>query len=472
MKKLVILIGLVSLLFFSCDFLGELFNSPETTGSTRNFWAFDFKTNRNYRTSAELLFEGKYCNVWVEKSSKATKTHAQQFANEYDNKIYHQLIDAFSLKNFDFNGELFTDVMDFADWLTDGDGKLCILLLDIRDNFHRGVNDSYVAGYFWAGDFFAGAESNRRAIIYIDVMPGLERVDEAYSTIAHEMQHLMNFITSIHTRYETIDDIRYYELMDTWIDEGLSGAAEYIYAGHSTSRVDWFNSNGDDRGLIDQGNNFFVWGNRRDESIYAVLDDYSTVYLFFQWLRLQAGNNANIYREIITSEFPDHRSVTSAMNNKIPSLGYSQWDVLLKTWLAANYINAESGPYGYMNDNLLKTIRVPSPSSITNLIELAPGEGVYSFAGTNPNPVGQGINIKNAYLTNTLTDTYQTSSTMLTYNINIDPEAVSEFGVTTGVPVPAASTASAGRSIMSGFSGPYRISAGDFFRQHNRMQME
>ncbi|MDR2097813.1 MAG: hypothetical protein LBP37_04760 [Spirochaetaceae bacterium] len=39
------------------------------------------------------------------------------------------------------------DTIKLTDWLTDGDGKLSILLLDIKDG-HTPQNDSYTAGYF------------------------------------------------------------------------------------------------------------------------------------------------------------------------------------------------------------------------------------------------------------------------------------------------------------------------------------
>jgi len=51
---------------------------------------------------------------------------------------------------------------------------------------------------------------------------------------------------------------------------------------------------------------------------------------------------------------------------------------LLKTWLAANYINAPDGPFGYMNDSELKNVQARLlPPGIPSL-HLAPGEGVFS----------------------------------------------------------------------------------------------
>ena len=146
--------------------------------------------------------------------------------------------------------------------------------------------------------------------------------------------------------------------MDTWINEGLSAAAEWVVSGaHDTSssgRLAWYNS--DQTGLIKYGNNFFVWDNRRpgtdpNSHVNAVMDDYATVNLFFHWIRLQSGGNASFYREISESTYRDYRAVLNAMTD------YIDWGSLMKTWHAANYIMAPSGPYGYMNDAVLKNIQ-------------------------------------------------------------------------------------------------------------------
>jgi len=236
-----------------------------------------------------------------------------------------------------------------------------------------------------------------------------------YTTVAHEMQHMMNFATGYALRGED-------GWMDAWIDEGLSSAAEWVYSGkHNQERIDWFNEGGS--GLIDLGNNFFMWENHVDNKL-ASLDDYATVYLFFQWLRLQA-NTSEIYKKIIASKYYDEQAVTTVMNSYVPEQGYSKWSTLLKTWLAANYINASSGPYGYMDDPALKlVVPRPVPAKSGNTLKLAPGEAVYSITKTAPTLTGQGKNIKNTFLNRSekeVSDTsYYPNGAMITYNINTD----------------------------------------------------
>jgi hypothetical protein len=362
MKKLTVLVVVFSMLFFACkDVDIPKFEQPG------NFWAQNLKDGKFYRVDAELVYEGSLCTVWAEKGSGISNAQARQIADEYDTKIYGKMMDAFGFTSITSNGTVsHINTMQKADSLSKNpDGKLCILLLDIKDDYKEGVNESYVAGYFWPGNFLTGSYSNYCDMIYIDTNPGLKKdTKTAYNTLAHEMQHLMNFVSSVVYRSETKNGVIYVSSMDTWIDEGLSSAAEWIYEGtHPEIRWKWYNLNGNGgqmKGLIDKGNNFFVWGNRGNESPYASLDDYATVYLFFQWLRLQSGNTG-IYKDIITSNSTDYQAVTKAINTAIPSQGYSSWETLLKTWLAANRINAPTGAYGYRNDAVLKGITPPPP---------------------------------------------------------------------------------------------------------------
>lgn len=436
-----------------------LFSCGLLPNDNSGFWAKNFKTDKYYNVNAELLYEGTHCNVWAEIGSGITSKQAENIANEYDEIIYQKMVSTFSIKDFYFNDLPFSNIMEFADWLGDRDDKLCILLLDIKDNYIKDKYNAYIAGYFWGGNLLNEYRSNYRDMIYLDTYPSITYVplEETFNTLAHEMQHLMNFSTSIIERF--------YEegvmLMDTWVDEGLSAAAEWVYSGHSKERINWFQNNGNSKGnegLINKGNNFFVWDNRENESSYALLDDYATVYLFFQWLRLQT--NISVYKDIISSEHYDFNAVLAAMIN------YSDWDALLKTWLAANYINDPYSQYGYKNDPDLKNIFVPAPNKIETSVKLAPGEGVYSKVSTEPNILGQGININNVYLTDIINNSFIPDSIMLTYNKNTNIFGRTEIGKTTGEPAGAiASFLSFGRSVLSETTFPYRIGAEDLLRQ-------
>jgi len=444
--------------------------SNPTNEPPRTFWAQNLETKSFYSITADLLAENENCRVWAERGNNVTKSVASSIANEYEEKILPKMLETFA-----YNGPITNDgetiiannTLELANWIVGGDGKMIILLLDIRDDYKPRENESYCAGYYWSGNSYKKVPShpdlkysNECSMIYIDTYPGEPGSEESYTTIAHELQHLMS-----HTNYYLSEKQNY---LDVWIDEGLSSAAEWLYLGEQVdSRVGWYNS--DPSGLIKQGNNFFVWGNRENENLYANLDDYSTVYLFFQWLRLQSGSK-DIYKEITLSDYYNHLAVASAANRAMGGNGYDDWGTLLKTWLAANYINASSGPYGYKNDSVLKNIKAKTaPGGVTN-ISLAPGEGVYSITNSFSMP-GNKQSVRYAGLNksgNVLSDTATFSGgALLTYNANTNIKGGAENGTTTGVAASYAEADASGRSVVGvSFSVPYAIGAGDILRRN------
>ena len=480
MRKFLLIAGILAALCFSCELPLENLPGPNPKDYNvndpdvvRSFWAQNIATRNYYKVSAVKLATGRHCQVWVEFHSGVNEETAKKVADEYDNNIYKKMIDAFSFKDYydDHDDYTYSDAMEFADVLTDEDGKLCILLFDIKDGYKKGVNDAYVAGYFWANDFFDRNYSNQCDMIYIDTYPGVPGSEESNITLAHEMQHLMNFATAMLMR----SDDGYPKQMDVWIDEGLSAAAEWVYANkHSGDKWRWYNLNGDGRSIqssIDKGNNFFVWDNHKDENQYAILDDYATVYLFFQWLRLQAGK-LDIYKDIIISPDPDLWAVVYAID-EYSSNDYSDWETLLRDWLAANYINASSGIYGYKNDPVLNNITPKTVPAGTKSLNLYPGEGVYSVVNntfTTMPSSDAGSYIRYAGLNKNFpqvsSSNVYTGGRLLTYNINSDFDGGSEQGTTTGIANIAA--ASDGRFVTEPLSGPFRIGARDVLSRNER----
>jgi len=486
-KQFLLYFGLFAFLLCSCDLLIDIIDGSggDSTGTTnpptnvppktRTFWAINIATDDFYQVDAELLAEGSNCRVWAEKGAGITTKTANTMANAYEEKIRSKMLDTFAYKGpIGYNGTdigpinsinngtvIANDTLELAGWMTNDDGKLTILLLDIKDNFKQGVNNGYVAGYFWSDDIITSPQfekySNKCSMIYVDTNPGVPGSEDSNSTVAHELQHLMTYVNAY------ISDKDY--LLDTWIDEGLSSAAEWLYFGKQVqSKIDMYNAN--KSGLIQKGNNFFVWDNHVSESQYAIFDDYSTVYLFFQWLRLQSGSTA-IYKDITMSSNYNYLAVTSAANKAMRENGYDDWGTLLKTWLAANYINAPSGPYGYLNDSVLKSISVKTAPKNTS-ISLYPGEGVYSITN-NYNLPGNKQNIRYAGLdkSGNVSDTATFSGgALLTYNVNTNTNGRAESGTTTGVAA-SVDVDAPGRSVTAViFSKPYVIDAGSIIRRN------
>jgi hypothetical protein len=280
----------------------------------------------------------------------------------------------------------------------------------------------------------------------------------------------MNFALSFAKRF---DGTYVYE-MDLWINEGLSEASEWIWSGrHSQQRINHYNN--DPFGTIRRGNNFFVWDNYYSIHPGTVLDDYATVNIFFHWLRLQAGG-PEIYRTIANSSFINYRAVTTAAHAFIPNRNYNDWETLLRTWLAANYINAPSGPFGYRNDPALSNIRPNYLYGSGSSFPLFPGEGVYSKKTTMP---GQTQFIRYAGLPargssnapNTETNASGFSA-LLSFNIDTRENGPSSpsnpFSAETILSQAAAARLSALSSNQDLLPGPYSIGLRDMLRRNEQ----
>ena len=453
MKKLLLIICVFSLVFFSC---GDGGGGERLPG---NFWAWDFNRSMFYRVDAELLASNALCEIWVEKGSGVSATRAQTIANYYRDNIYAEMEKKlFWTENI---SGVMMNTMQFADWLGDENGKLVILLLDIKDGY-SGQGSSYIAGYFDSYNFLNHGESNFRDMIYIDTNPLLQFGDQdLYRTIAHEMQHLMNFASTVWFRSTRVNgQIVSWREMDVWIDEGLSESAEWIYSGeYNKDRINWYNA---DNTLLSMGDNFFVWNNYEDIP-NSVLNDYATVNLFFQWLRLESGAN-DIYKRILTSTHNNVNAVLNSLNGT--SLAGDSWAQLLEKWYTANYIGNYTIP-GYGAG--LKRHYVPTG---TTTVQLFPGEGVFSSSGTGLALPQAGVNIIYIALNNYgVKINPDVAHTLLTFNANPNNKNGWETGGTrSGVFFPSGmnvnASVSGGRSLQSGaFSpGSNRIGGGSLLR--------
>jgi hypothetical protein len=456
MKKLMLLICIPVFLLFSCPDGSETDPIDESGVTKKDFWAQSFKDGKFYQLEAGKLAEGTYCTVWVERGAGIDKDGAKKVSDEFDKNVYQKMINAFGSNRggFSFAAEL-------ADINAAEGGKLLILLLDIKDDYQKGVNEAAVGGYFlWSDLFPSESGSNGLAMIYIDTNPGKPGEPESNKTLAHELQHLINEVTSQVLRF----DGSQYSTMDTWIDEGLSTAAEYVYSGsHPVDRWGWYHSNGNGTNIkstIDKGNNFFVWGNH-PENPYAEIDDYATAYLFFQWLRIQKG--AGVYKDIIGSSNANYLAVTTAAGN-------NNWGNLLGNWFAANY--APSNSSGYGNDSTLRTLNKHLFTGTT--ASLYPGEGVFSkISSAYPAPQNSG-NINYSLLTSTgvSSETSITNGALLTYNVNTTNAATTPpaSGTATGVASVSVDVSVDGRFVSPPvtLSGPYWVSGGDVLRRNGR----
>jgi hypothetical protein len=390
---------------------------PPNGGYDRIFYAHIFDDNAidtNYQVYAVQLAETDRCIIYADyyHLSTETKKAAEDSAKEFEDVIYPRITEVFGVPS---------DI--------DGNGKIIILFLDILDGMQAG-SDSFLAGYFDPNDMNLQNYSNKMELLYIDIAEGKPGSDSFNATIAHEFQHLLRYSAYLQGNHL---------YPESWLNEGLSMAAEHIYLGEPL--YDWvayFNRSS----KIAQGNNFFVW-----ESDLA---DYSTVYLFFQWLRIQAAKTDDafsIYKKICDSPYGDYRALVTAVQELIdPSL--DTWEKILRTWLAANCMDAPKDAsdglslYGYKGEFKDTKISIQPYKNGGKTVLLLPGEGVYSAipkTGSYTIPGVSGDHVGYAGLSKATQPLFSTADKkysgeyLLTYNNNSTISKFSETGSITGV---------------------------------------
>ncbi|MCL2478513.1 MAG: hypothetical protein FWF22_03365 [Treponema sp.] len=357
------------------------------------FWAADLTVSgRFYKTWAKLAVTGKYCIVYQEiegytaNSPAVSDSSIKAIADEFDNKIYTSVTGVFGLP---WNGKV------------PGRNKITLLLLNIQDGYTRPGNP-YVGGFFHSAVVFdTGQYTNKRDMLYIDTWPSVLTTTAGRSTIfnvtAHEFQHLINF-----TRHWQNSQNE----MELWIDEGLAESATYVYSGKlNNDRINYFRQ--DPYGTRVKGNNFYVWYDDWNDT----LTKYSTDYLFFQWLRIQAGSSSSgstsIYSDIIGSDKTDYNAVVDAYQRRVGRNYTDQrnagWDSILMNWYAANMLCKSTGLYGYKG--AINTLNVKPLETASSRLNMAPGEGVYTLiasgsSATPPKGSPYGDNIEYAGITN------------------------------------------------------------------------
>ena len=185
-------------------------------GAERTFFAPDFRSMQQYTVSAVLRGVGNFCYVFVEASEWNTRVTAetvQSIVRAFDaatpanprRGIYQTLTQSFGLP---------PDI--------DGNGKIILLLLNIRDANHI---ERYTAGFFNPADQSRGVlrnpgfrrfpiRSNEADMLYVDTQPLNPNSEAAHNVVAHELLHLIHWG---HDPHEA-----------TWVDEGCAGYASFL----------------------------------------------------------------------------------------------------------------------------------------------------------------------------------------------------------------------------------------------------
>lgn len=303
-------------------------NAPQLVlGERKDFFSINFSTHEQYIVRATLRAIGEFCYIFVEDSQWLRTVHPATVRSV--RRAFDDATPADPKRGiYGIETELFGAPPDI-----DGDKRIYILLLDIRDRATRG--GGFVAGFFSPVNQQRGVlrhpeigvpvRSNELDMLYIDAHPQNAGSQDALGVLAHEFQHL------IHWRHDTDEDI--------WVNEGCSEYATFICGYKVGSHVAPFQQN-PRISLVD-------W----PEGTRSQLAHYGAVYLWMLYLHEHYGGS-----ETITAIVKDRANGIAGVNNALRSRGVGKtFPVIYADWKVANYLDDNefaNGQYGYQNERL------------------------------------------------------------------------------------------------------------------------
>lgn len=279
-------------------------NTTPSGTTAVNFWAVNFTSSENsyYQTTATKVAEGLHCYVYLEQGQNVSQAEIDAVVNQFDTKVYPGDTTAFGSEP---NPGI------------DGDPKIYILLLNVRDGYNFKTNPAYVAGYFDSSNEYGlnqFAFSNQKELLYMNINPATGVVPASTdfnTTMAHEFQHLIHWEQKTH-RLNIAGD-------ETWLDEGMATVAG-DFCGY-----------GPDYGLVATfehaaSHSLTVW----EDGSAA---NYGVVYMWAQYIKDQFGQNNIFY-----SMLHNNQTGTAEVNTALTAIGSSKdFTAIFRDWAIALY---------------------------------------------------------------------------------------------------------------------------------------
>jgi hypothetical protein len=299
-----------------------------TVGSTKSWYADNLVTEARYSVPSTCRAVGTNCYIFVEDTSWNKNLVTQGAVDSV--RIYFD-----SKTPADISKGIFTsDTSAFGNPPdVDGDPKIIILLLDIKDGYAG--SGSFVAGYFYSFNEVDPGEpgyatSNFAEIFFIDTNPldltAQWGLNDGLATLAHEFQHMIHF---------NYDPLEY-----TFVNEGCATLAEVVCGFPIYNQIPYVN---------ETNHYLFDWRS----GLSTVLADYSRSARFMVYVRDQAGMGA--VKNIVASL----QHGTSGINAGLTASGSSlRFNDILQNWFIANILDDRSVDplYGYIYPGLLKSV--------------------------------------------------------------------------------------------------------------------
>ena len=199
----------------------------------------------------------------------------------------------------------------------DGNGKVILLLLNIRDTNHA---NRYTAGFFNPADQNLGVlrnpgfrrfpiRSNEADMLYVDTQPLNPNSEMAHNVVAHELLHL------IHWRHDPREA--------TWVDEGCAGYASFLCGYSVQEHVAAFEKT--------PSVSLITWPDIEVDS----LPHYGAAFLWMLYLHEQHGGIGTV-AEIVRNRGTSLTGVADALASK--GVPQKVSDIFIN-WKLANYLS-------------------------------------------------------------------------------------------------------------------------------------
>ena len=320
-------------------------------GDKKSFFSIDFRTQQQYSVQATLRAVGRWCYIFVEDEQWGRTLGSGSV--ETIRRAFDDATPANPSKGiYEVQTEVFGPPPDI-----DGDPRIYILLLDIRDG--ATFASGFIAGFFSPVNQQRGAlrhpelgvtvRSNEIEMLYIDTHPLNAGGEEGLGVLAHEFQHL------IHWRYDTNEEV--------WVNEGCSEYAMFLCGYSVASHVGPFERT--------PSISLVHWPN----GTRSQLAHYGAAYLWMLYLHEQYGGAATV-SAVVQNRGDGIAGVESALLSK--GVGKRFGDIFAD-WKVANALDDPTfadGRYGYRNERLnIRFRRLHQTYPVT-----VPSNGLSSFA--------------------------------------------------------------------------------------------
>ncbi len=284
---------------------------PPQVGDEVLFNTFNVATMERLKVPGILRKIGKHCYAYVEKGRHLPPATIDKVVAAFDEKIYPT------------NTAIFG-----SEWNPgiDGDPRITLFFLDIRDGYGQNGSKNFTAGYFYAGDEYptrVNPHSNQREMLYLDISPSDPSSDQFLSVLAHEFQHM------IHWHHDPKEH--------TWLNEACSQLAVFLNGFDHPNQVFAFIRNSD--------NNLIAWSNE------TAIANYGQVYLFAYFLANRVCANVQernaLLRAIVAHKGQGIGSIADVFRRQKKPYAFSQ---VFDGFCVANFINDRTianGFYGY-----------------------------------------------------------------------------------------------------------------------------